>query len=31
MDKALERRVKEHARRAAMRDDDNDVDAEIID
>lgn len=30
-DKGLERRVKEHARRAAMRDDEEDVDAEIID
>jgi len=30
-DKALERRVKEHARRAAMRAEDDDVDAEIID
>ena len=30
-DKALERRVKEHARREAMRAEDEDVDAEIID
>jgi E3 SUMO-protein ligase NSE2 len=30
-DKALERRVKDHARREAMREDDEDVDAEIID
>ena len=30
-DRALERRVKEHARRAAMRAEDEDDDAEIID
>jgi SUMO ligase MMS21 Smc5/6 complex component len=30
-DRALERRVKEHARREAMRAEDEDVDAEIID
>ena len=30
-DKALDRRVKEHARREAMRDEEEDVDAEIID
>lgn len=30
-DKALERKVKEHARREAMRAEDEDVDAEIID
>lgn len=30
-DKALERRAREHARREAMRADDEDVDAEIID
>lgn len=30
-DKALERKAKEHARRAAMRAEDEDVDAEIID
>ena len=30
-DKALERKVKEHARRAAMRAEDEDVDAEVID
>jgi hypothetical protein len=30
-DKVLERRVKEHARRAAMRAEDEDVDAEIVD
>ena len=30
-DKALERRVREHARREAMRAEDEDVDAEIID
>lgn len=30
-DKALERRVKEHTRREAMRAEDEDVDAEIID
>jgi len=30
-DRALERKVKEHARRAAMRAEDEDVDAEIID
>jgi len=30
-DKALERKVKEHARRAAMRAEDDDVDAEIVD
>lgn len=30
-DKALERKVKEHARREAMRAEDEDIDAEIID
>jgi len=30
-DKALERKVKEHTRRAAMRAEDEDVDAEVID
>lgn len=30
-DKGLERRVKDHARREAMRAEDEDVDAEIID
>lgn len=30
-DKALERKVKEHARREAMRAEDEDVDAEVID
>jgi len=30
-DKALERKVKEHARREAMRAEDDDVDAEIVD
>ena len=30
-DKALERRAREHARREAMRAEDDDVDAEIID
>lgn len=30
-DRVLERKVKEHARRAAMRAEEDDVDAEIID